>query len=188
LWGRTHATKYSFVILTCARFNMKLCHSWSHVSGSTRALWDFGSRLNNVMTQTPLPNIYIYWIFQYLYRIFFFVYVYFFVLYMCIFFFFCFLWEWGSGKGTLLPLTYSTYVPFHKFNGVSHNVDMRHKVQHTRLVVVFVVMSLWDQSSRTRVQHMFSMDVLDSFEKMRDYEQLTIEPPNWKECSKFLNR
>lgn len=35
---------------------------------------------------------------------------------------------------------------------------------------------------------MSNIDVLGSVEKMHDYEQLLIGPPNWKECRKFLNR
>lgn len=65
---------------------------------------------------------------------------------------------------------------------------MLHKVQQTRLEVVYVVMSLRDRSSRTRVQHVSIMDVLGSAEKMRDCEQLTIGPLDCKEYSIFLNR
>ena len=165
---------------------MKLRHSWSRISGSTRAPWDFDCRLNNVMAQPPSPNIY--WICQYLGRIFFFICLFWFCFCFCFHFFFPFFWEWGSGKEALLPLTNSTYAPFHEFNGVSHNVVIHHKVQHTRLVVVFVVMSMWDRSSRTRVQHGSIMDVLGSVEKMQDYEQLTIGLLNRKECSKFSNK
>ena len=46
------------------------------------------------------------------------------------------------GRGLLLPLTNNTYAPFHKFNGVSISVVMLHKVQQTRLEVVYVVMAL----------------------------------------------